>query len=341
MKKILVIDDSKTIRKLCEWMYQGLEDKLLTADSGTSARNIINQESPDVIIVDYTLPDMDSYIFISTIKDRAKVIMLGGTYAPFDENKALSHGAVLTLMKPFKSTDFFKAVEDAMNAVSAKPEEPVISSISPAPTYSSTPISVPASSISARGQNTAEQISQPKSTLQSLTPITTSFNQPFSYSSSKDFAQEEQHTGPAPIKRFTFPGTDSAPKSEAPQNPFAPPASRTEAAETRHHEPVNVSHAQENIDATAMTPRVDREIKGDVKSESFSTQERAVQPPTPQVDPELLRAEVISAVKTLLPAIVNSYLKKLIQIEVKPQLQKWVDTRVASLIRKMNDNDQQ
>ena len=53
------------------------------------------------------------------------------------------------------------------------------------------------------------------------------------------------------------------------------------------------------------------------------------------VDPALIRAEVIAAVKSLLPAIVNSYLKKLIQAEVKPQLQNWVDSRVDALVKKM------
>ena len=68
MKKVLVIDDSKTIRTLCEWIYKGLEDRLLTADSASSARQVIQDESPDVIIVDYTLPDEDAYEFVSSIR---------------------------------------------------------------------------------------------------------------------------------------------------------------------------------------------------------------------------------------------------------------------------------
>ena len=59
MRKVLVVDDSKTIRTMCEWIYKGLEDHLLTADSADAARQIISRESPDVVIVDYTLPDMD------------------------------------------------------------------------------------------------------------------------------------------------------------------------------------------------------------------------------------------------------------------------------------------
>lgn len=57
-----------------------------------------------------------------------------------------------------------------------------------------------------------------------------------------------------------------------------------------------------------------------------------------EIDPNVLRAEVVAAVKSLLPSIVSSYLKKLIQAEVKPQLKSWVDTRVAALIDKMNEN---
>ncbi|MBQ9394547.1 MAG: response regulator [Proteobacteria bacterium] len=299
MKKILVIDDSKTIRTLCEWMFQGLEDTLLTAESGTSARNIINQQSPDVVIVDYTLPDMDPYVFISTIKDRAKVIMLGGTYAPFDANKALSHGAVVTLMKPFKSADFFKAIEDAMTATPAKAEEPVVAPIAPAPSYSSTPIPTNAAA-------KTESTSQTKSSQANSSSVAPFTQQP-SLASAKDFAPIDQHVGPAPIKRFTFPGTESGSKADESQNPAT----------------------QSETKAEPLASTDDQEIREPKASEQAA----------PQIDPELIRTEVIAAVKTLLPAIVNTYLKKLIQLEVKPQLQKWVDTRVASLISKMNEHD--
>ena len=121
--------------------------------------------------------------------------------------------------------------------------------------------------------------------------------------SSKDFAPIDQHV--APVKRFTFPGAEG--ESEDASNSSKVEQEQSEAAKT---DEARVEHH---------TP--------------------ASEAPAPQIDPELIRAEVIAAVKSLLPAIVNSYLKKLIQLEVKPQLQKWVDTRVASLINKMNDHD--
>ncbi|MCL2326356.1 MAG: response regulator, partial [Proteobacteria bacterium] len=114
MKKILVIDDSKTVRTLCEWMYKGLEDKILTAESATSANGIIQNESPDVIFVDYTLPDADAYEFIATHAALGRaVVLLGGSYAPCDADKAKSQGAVDVLVKPFKTADFFDSVERA------------------------------------------------------------------------------------------------------------------------------------------------------------------------------------------------------------------------------------
>ena len=139
MKKVLVIDDSRTIRTLCERIFQGLDDKVLTADSAASARAVIASESPDVVIVDYTLPDTDSYELMASLRSTTRVIALGGTYAEFDPDKARAHGAMGVLIKPFKTADFFDTIEAVMaqdivadQAVEATPEsvvphEPVIS----------------------------------------------------------------------------------------------------------------------------------------------------------------------------------------------------------------------
>ena len=106
---------------------------------------------------------------------------------------------------------------------------------------------------------------------------------------------------PASAKRFNFPGTSS----QQADQPVAP------KAEVRSPD-----------SATPKTPVP-------------SISPVMTDPQAPQIDQAVLRAEVIAAVKSMLPAIVNSYLKKLIQAEVKPQLQNWVDTRVEALVRKM------
>jgi len=287
MKKILVIDDSKTVRTLCEWMYKGLEDKILTAESATSANGIIQNESPDVIFVDYTLPDADAYEFIATHAALGRaLVLLGGSYAPCDADKAKSQGAVDVLVKPFKTADFFDSVERA----------------------STTPVRV-------------AQPARPVAVIPQTAPIST----PASSSN-----RVIPSVAPAP-KRFNFPGSAAAPAaSSAPSTPPVPQAT--------------VSKSAPKIDAITRSPVSEAAASTSSPSGALATPKTPVPSISPavqqaeaakQIDPAILRAEVIAAVKDMLPAIVNSYLKKLIQAEVKPQLQNWVDARVEALIKKM------
>ena len=52
MSKILVIDDSKTVRTMCEWIYKGLEDTLITASSASEADGIISIGRKRVEVLD-------------------------------------------------------------------------------------------------------------------------------------------------------------------------------------------------------------------------------------------------------------------------------------------------
>lgn len=303
MKKILVVDDSKTIRTLCEWIYKGLDDCIFTADSAAAAREIIQREAPDVVIVDYTLPDADAYEFVASIQSQAHVVMMGGTYAPFDEEKARRSGAVAILMKPFKTAVYFETVEVAMNtplpathtplpaaAAASSASHPAvnaaqISGVSPAVEPVSVPAFAPISSshrISASGSNPVSGV----------TSIVGGNGQSGIYSVTG--GQSGIHSA----KRFNFPSANSG------VSPLSPAATK--------------DHATPKTPIPSLMPPVQPQ--------------NAPQPPL--VDPALVRAEVIAAVKAMLPTIVNSYLKKLIQVEVKPQLQNWVDTRVENLIRK-------
>ena len=316
MKKVLVIDDSKTIRTLCEWIYKGLEDRLLTADSASSARQVIQDESPDVIIVDYTLPDEDAYEFVSSIRSSGQVIMMGGTYAPFDATKALASGAVATLMKPFKTAIFFETVECAM-LMSASPSEgvhePSVQSVSPSAFGSSSSVSsvvppVPSSSVNPVVPFGAKS-SSGVSVSNSVPPVGVSAagSQPII----PPVSSVTSGIHPVGAKRFNFPG------SNAGISPVVPSASS-----------VSESPVSPLIRTQGETP------KTPVPSISPAFQSGGSESGV-QIDPAVLRAEVIAAVKSMLPAIVNSYLKKLIQAEVKPQLQNWVDARVEALIKKI------
>ncbi len=305
MKKVLVVDDSKTIRTLCEMIYKGLEDTILTADSAAAARQVIQNESPDVVFVDYTLPDEDAYEFVSSIKDKVAVVMLSGSYAPFDEAKAKSSGALAIVKKPFKTTAFFDAVDAAVKASAEAPA-------APQPTVDSAPaINISKSAVSSlSGLHSATSSSglhavSGNSGLHASTG--SSGIHPAAGSGSGIHAAVTSNSGlkSAP-RRFNFPGVsqDSQPR-------LASPADLASAA------PAPAEHETPKTPVPSISPALQPEAAA------------------ASIDPALLRAEVIAAVKSMLPAIVNSYLKKLIQAEVKPQLQNWVDTRVEALVKKM------
>ena len=282
MKKVLVVDDSKTIRTLCEMIYKGLEDKLLTADSAESARQVISAESPDVVLVDYTLPDADAYEFVASIKDKAAVVMLSGSYAPFDEAKAKASGAVAIIKKPFKTALFFDTI-DGLTGAAAPAAQPAAPAPKPVAHVSSVhPAINPSSGIHSAVGSSAIHSAVGSS---GVHPAATSAS------------------GLHSARRFNFPGVhqDSQPQMAAPSDFAKEPA----------------EHATPKTPVPSISPALQAEAA-------------AI-----NIDPALLRAEVIAAVKSMLPAIVNSYLKKLIQAEVKPQLQNWVDTRVEALIKKM------
>ncbi len=121
MKKILVIDDSKTVRPLCEWIYKGLDDKLFTAASAAEGEKIIQAESPDVVFVDYTLPDGNAIDFIKSHKSNQRaMILLGGTYVDCDVDAAMAAGAFDCLIKPFKTDDYFGLVDNAYASLSGE-----------------------------------------------------------------------------------------------------------------------------------------------------------------------------------------------------------------------------
>ncbi len=278
MKKILVIDDSKTIRKLCEMIHRGLDDKILTAGSAAEAENIIKAENPEVIFVDYTLPDADVYEWIAShVGDNHGIVMMGGTYADCNADLAKEKGAVDVIIKPFKTDDYFNAEEAAYSAAKGGAAEP-------AP--QTAPITMP-----------------PAPPTAPLAP------------------------GAAAAKRFNFP-VGSSPANTAvapeplPERPVAAPAAKNPDEAT----PVSPNSGVVSKPATVSSV-------SNVSVSGASSALNAVPEGGSDIDPAI-RAEIVAAVKQLLPAYVAHYVKKLIQQEIKPQLQTWVDARVETLINK-------
>jgi len=112
-KKILVIDDSLVIRKMVEIALEEEEFNISTAVSGKEGLDIMDKTSPDLVILDMMLPDINGIEILKTIKASIgiPVIMLSGKDSPQMIETAKNEGAEEFLPKPFKDDDLVEKIK--------------------------------------------------------------------------------------------------------------------------------------------------------------------------------------------------------------------------------------
>ena len=113
--KVLVIDDSKTIRRTAETLLKKVGCNVVTAENGFEALPIISSNHPDIIFIDIMMPRLDGYQTCSLIKNNAQfkntpVIMLSSKDGLFDRAKGRVVGAEQYLTKPFARDDLLNAI---------------------------------------------------------------------------------------------------------------------------------------------------------------------------------------------------------------------------------------
>ncbi|MBY6204757.1 response regulator [Halomonas denitrificans] len=115
--KIMVIDDSRTIRKSAETMLSREGCEVITADDGFEALSLINKHNPDLIFVDIMMPRLDGYQTCAIIKNNSKfrdtpVIMLTSKDGLFDKARGRIVGSDHYLTKPFTKDELLTAVRE-------------------------------------------------------------------------------------------------------------------------------------------------------------------------------------------------------------------------------------
>ena len=114
MKKILIVEDVEINRDLLEQLLE--EDyELLTAEDGAAAIRLAEKESPDLILMDMSLPVMDGWEATRTLKGRDKlkripVIALTAHAMRGDEEKARACGCDDYLSKPVDEDRLFEKI---------------------------------------------------------------------------------------------------------------------------------------------------------------------------------------------------------------------------------------
>nr|WP_298893098.1 twitching motility response regulator PilG [uncultured Acinetobacter sp.] len=115
--KVMIIDDSKTIRRTAETLLQREGCQVVSAVDGFDALSKIVDSNPDIIFVDIMMPRLDGYQTCALIKNNPNyqnvpVIMLSSKDGLFDQAKGKIVGSDQYLTKPFSKEELFEAINN-------------------------------------------------------------------------------------------------------------------------------------------------------------------------------------------------------------------------------------
>ena len=118
--KILVVDDSKTIRRTAETLLSKEGCQVFTAIDGFDALSKIADHHPDLIFVDIMMPRLDGYQTCSLIKHNkvyknTPVIMLSSKDGLFDRARGRIVGSEQYLTKPFTRNELLGAITNQIH----------------------------------------------------------------------------------------------------------------------------------------------------------------------------------------------------------------------------------
>jgi len=114
--KVMLIDDSKTIRKSVELYMKESGHDVILANDGYEALSKISEHHPDLIFVDITMPRLDGYQTCALIKQNHRyknipVLMLSSKSGLFDKAKGRVVGADDYLTKPFTKKSLLETID--------------------------------------------------------------------------------------------------------------------------------------------------------------------------------------------------------------------------------------
>jgi CheY-like chemotaxis protein len=125
-RTLLLADDSVTIQKVVNLTFADEGIDVVTVGDGDAAMEKISQISPDVLLLDVHMPGLNGYQICDIVRQNSvtqgiPVILLVGSFEPFDESEAARVGANAYLTKPFQSIrQLVSQVTELMNA--SRPE---------------------------------------------------------------------------------------------------------------------------------------------------------------------------------------------------------------------------
>src|SRR3954468_1344339 len=130
-KKILLADDSITIQKVVELTFSDGDYEVTAVNNGAKAIQKLADMRPDIILSDIIMPEKNGYEVCEYVKSHPEyrnipVILLTGTFEPFDPDRADKAGCDAVVTKPFESQSLIHKVEEliqqSQNMAASEPE---------------------------------------------------------------------------------------------------------------------------------------------------------------------------------------------------------------------------
>ncbi len=126
-KKLLLVEDSLTIRKVFELALSRSDISITAVDNGEDAIRLAGEISPDLVVADLTLPGKNGFAVAVELRAREKtekipVLILSGTLVPLDEARFKASGARGVLFKPFESRELLENIERLLHEETPAPE---------------------------------------------------------------------------------------------------------------------------------------------------------------------------------------------------------------------------
>jgi CheY-like chemotaxis protein len=126
-KKLLLAEDSLTIRKVFELALSRSDIAITAVDNGEDAVRLAGEIFPDLVVADLTLPGKNGFAVAAELRamektEKIPVLILSGTLVPLDEARFKASGARGVLFKPFESRELLENIERLLRESTPPPE---------------------------------------------------------------------------------------------------------------------------------------------------------------------------------------------------------------------------
>lgn len=137
-KKILLADDSITIQKVVELTFSDGDYEVTAVNNGARAIQKLGEMRPDIILSDIIMPEKNGYEVCEYVKSHPDyrnipVVLLTGTFEPFDPDRADKAGCDAVVTKPFESQSLIHKVEELIEQSRAAGPAPTAAPAAAAP----------------------------------------------------------------------------------------------------------------------------------------------------------------------------------------------------------------